>query len=90
MFVNGEEQITQRLKHIHLDTNSSMQPKAEVPPMCPKSKLPLLHLTPSGGQKKIEGATPQSKSNPWLLKPPLDIPPTPPPQSKVQHHEFFP
>lgn len=70
--------------------SGSMQPKAEVPPMCPKSKLPLLHLTPSGGQKKIEGATPQSKSNPWLLKPPLDIPPTPPPQSKVQHHEFFP
>lgn len=66
-----------------------MQPKSEKPPLCPKGQLPQLHLTPPGGQKKLDGIA-QGSTNPMLLKPQHDIPPTPPPQTQPQPLEFFP
>ncbi|KOB74640.1 Uncharacterized protein OBRU01_09048 [Operophtera brumata] len=66
-----------------------MQPKAERPPVCPKTQLPQLHLTPSGGGQKISDSlsSPPGTLNPLLLKPQHDIPATPPPQPRS---EFFP
>lgn len=67
-----------------------MQPKSERPPVGPKSQLPQLHLTPSGGGQKRGDGTQQGTNNPWLLKPQHDIPPTPPPQAESHPLEFFP
>ncbi|CAG4970472.1 unnamed protein product [Parnassius apollo] len=66
-----------------------MQPIPERPPICPKTQLPHLHLTPSdAGQKKTDGS-PLGTDNPWLLKPQHDIPATPPPQKNQQSVNFF-
>lgn len=89
MFVNDNNNIVCRLENIHLSVQNKMQPKSEKPPMCPKGQLPQLHLTPPGGQKKMD-STAQGTANPLLLKPQHDIPPTPPPQTKPQPLEFFP
>ncbi|KAM3966990.1 uncharacterized protein ACR2FA_011872 [Aphomia sociella] len=89
MFVKGVDVISSKLENINLDIQNKMQPKGDRPPICPKNQLPLLHLTPVGGQKKTEVNTKEA-GNPCLLQPHHDIPPTPPPQTNPQPHEFFP
>ncbi|XP_073952380.1 uncharacterized protein [Choristoneura fumiferana] len=79
MFVNGVDVISKGLDNVQLNF-TTMQPKSERPPVCPKAKLPVLHLTPS--EKKADGSPHQSSDNPWLLKPQHEIPPTPPPQTE--------
>uniref|UniRef100_A0A2A4JLV6 Uncharacterized protein n=1 Tax=Heliothis virescens TaxID=7102 RepID=A0A2A4JLV6_HELVI len=88
MFVNGEYLIASQLERISLNIDRNMQPKSDRPPV--GAKLPQLHLTPSGGGQKRNDGTPQSGSNPWLLKPQHEIPPTPPPQANPQPMDFFP
>ncbi|XP_063548055.1 uncharacterized protein LOC134755430 [Cydia strobilella] len=85
MFGNGVDAISNRLDNINLNY-TTMQPKAERPPVCPKTKLPLLHLTPS--EKKVDGSPHQGVNDPWLLKPNHDIPSTPPPQ--VESIQMYP
>ncbi|XP_022825782.1 proline-rich protein HaeIII subfamily 1-like [Spodoptera litura] len=89
MFVNGERFITSQFERISLNIDRNMQPKADRP-VGPKSEPPQLHLTPSGGAQKRNEVSPQPGSNPWLLKPQHEIPPTPPPQANPQPLEFFP
>lgn len=91
MFINSDRQITDGLKNISLKVENNMHPKSEKPPVCPKSQLPQLHLTPSaGGPKKPDNEIQTGSNNPWLLKPQPEIPATPPPQTKPQPLEFFP
>ncbi|RVE43961.1 hypothetical protein evm_011393 [Chilo suppressalis] len=91
MFVNGLEVISTRLEHISLDIQSKMHPKSERPPVCPKNRLPELHITPSSNtQKKCESRPNSEMDCSSLLKPHHDIPATPPPQNNPQPLEFFP
>lgn len=91
MFVNGELAITSQLENISLNIEkNNMQPKSDRPPMCPKSQLPQLHLTPSGGGQKRSDGIQQGSNSPWLLKPQHVMPPTPPPQTDPKPLEFFP
>ncbi|XP_048477581.1 uncharacterized protein LOC125488612 [Plutella xylostella] len=89
MFVNGVQVISSRLENITLDI-SKMQPKPERP-VVSKADVPKLHLTPSHlSSTRVHCSPEQTLSNPCLLKPQHEIPPTPPPQANTQPPEFFP
>ncbi|XP_052748724.1 uncharacterized protein LOC128200193 [Galleria mellonella] len=90
MFVQGVDVLSSTLENISLDIQNKMQPKTNKTPVCPKGQLPLLHLTPVGGEKNTDVNSQQETENPCLLKPHYDMPPTPPPQTNPQSFEFFP